>query len=244
MTTETHRIVVNLPEATAEEAGLVADIIGRVVSRQIPGTTTVVVDQPSNPQNRVIHMDPDALVQLPEGVLVPGARHDVIDGHTTVSLGDLARHVIDMADAREHVAELARIADQPAHAYVDSTTAPLPGKVEHGTNPTTQLLDDVRRLHLAHERGLITDDEANRSAAELLASAVQVIRTVSVDTLRVAAGNVFDTAMPAYVARWLEAYALMLERGHDVHDADAFDAAVIETTAVAAVASIHARRDA
>jgi len=56
---------------------------------------------------------------------------------------------------------------------------------------------------------------------------------VAVDTLREAAADVFDTGMPAYVARWLEARALVIERGQDITDPEVLDAAVAEATAAA-----------
>jgi hypothetical protein len=199
--------------------------------------TTMTTDQ-----NRVIHLDPDALVQLPPDVFLAGVRHDEIGGHNTIALVDLARHIIDMAEAREHLAaerdRLATVADHPAATYADSTTTPLPGKVERWTNPTTALLNRVidwehRRINALDGRASPYDTTA-REAVHLLRDAVQVLRTEAVDTLRAAAEDVFDTAMPAYMARWLEARALVLERGQDVHDPDVFDAAIAEVTAAAA----------
>lgn len=178
-------------------------------------------------QNVVLHLDPDALVILPDAESLPGVRHDLIDGHNTVALGDLSRHIVRMAEERAERLRLAGIAAHPASAYTDSTTAPLPGKVERGTNPTTDLL---ARVH-AWE----TDDSIPHDAAyDLLRDAVQVIRTVAVDTLRVAAEAVFDTGMDAHVARWLEARAAVLELGKDASDPDIMDAAVAETTRAAA----------
>lgn len=154
-----------------------------------------------------------------------------LDELDTATRADLAAQLAAIPPADAGTAHLAAVAANPAHTYVDSTTAPLPGRVTHGTDPTSDLLDRVRGLYLARERGLITEDERNIDAAKLLADAVQVIRTVAVDTLRVAAGDVFDTAMPAYVARWLEARAAVLELGKDVHDPDVMDYAIAEMTA-------------
>lgn len=197
---------------------------------------------PMDRQNRVIHLDPDALVVIPPTMVLTGVRHDQIDGRNTVALGDLARHIVDMEEARQHVdtsadrEHLAAVVANPAHVYVDSTTAPLPGGVEYGTNPTTDLLARVS----AWERKSAGHPSPLRSAeaVELLRDAVQVLRTVAVDTLRVAAADVFDTAMPAHVAQWLEARALVLERGQDATDADILDAAIAEL--VRAVARVTA----
>lgn len=126
------------------------------------------------------------------------------------------------------------IAENAAHAYVESVlTTPLPGRVVHGTNPTADLLARVSRWE---QNAAVTADtrDRDRDAVELLRDAVQVIRTVAVDVHRAAAGDVFDTAMPAYVARWLECRALMLERGHDVHDLDLWEPTYAEVERLAA----------
>jgi hypothetical protein len=141
-------------------------------------------------QNSVIYLDPDALVRIPDDVFLTGVRHDQIDGHNTIALGDLARHVVDMADARDH---LARIAEHPAAAYAEPDPAPAP-------------LDDATRIAVA-------------------------------DALDAAAADVFDTAMPAYVARWLEARAAVTRLGGDVTDPDVMDMAVAEMTARARIAA-------
>lgn len=173
--------------------------------------------------NVLLNLNPTADVILADDVTLPGVIHQIIDGHNTAALGDVARHVAGEAETRER---LATIATAPATAYVESsTTAPLPGHVERGINPTSHLLDRVARW----EAG----EGPNDDSFTLLRDAVQVIRTVAVDTLRSAAVGVFDTAMPAEVARWLEARALLLERGHDVHDSDRMDAAIHETTLAA-----------